>query len=106
MVWFGAVHGYKVSFRTLVKATAVLFPITVAMRLFDTAFAAAPLKFNYMFLISPPDVSTPLDSFGHGWGYYFAFVALCLGVFVVAWLPWGIAGAIRARSSRPRPGRG
>jgi uncharacterized membrane protein YwaF len=106
MVWFASVHGYKIRFATLLKAIGILFPITIAMRLFDSAFAGAPWKFNYMFLISPPDVPTPLDAFGHGWKYYFAFVVLCVGVFVVAWLPWGIVAATRARSAPPPPRRG
>jgi hypothetical integral membrane protein (TIGR02206 family) len=94
MVWFGAVHGYKVRLATLGKAIGVLLPITIALRFLDSAFAAEPYDFNFMFLMSPPDVSTPLDSFGHGWGYYFAFVALCIGIMTLAWLPWGIASAI------------
>ena len=32
-------HGYTVRFRTLVKAIAFLFPITIALRLLDQAFA-------------------------------------------------------------------
>jgi len=97
MIWFGAVHGYTVRFRTLVKAVAVLFPITIVLRLFDQAFSGEPYKFNFMFLISPPDVRTPLDNFGHGWGYYFAFLSLGVAVFLVAWLPWGLVGAVRSR---------
>jgi hypothetical integral membrane protein (TIGR02206 family) len=95
MVWFGAVHGYAIRFATFLKAVGILFPITIALRLFDSAFAAEPLKFNFMFLISPPDVPTPLDGFGHGWGYYFAFCALCVAVLAVAWLPWGVAAGLR-----------
>jgi hypothetical integral membrane protein (TIGR02206 family) len=106
MVWFAAVHGYTVRFATLVKAIGVLFPITIAMRFFDSAFAGEPWKFNFMFLLSPPDVSTPLDGFGQGWGYYFAFVGLCSGVFVLAWLPWGIVNGLRTmKESKARPYR-
>jgi hypothetical integral membrane protein (TIGR02206 family) len=104
MVWFGAVHGYRISLAALLKAIGILFPITIALRLFDSAFADEPFKFNFMFLLSPPDVPTPLDGFGHGWGYYFAFVGLSAAVFVAAWLPWGISAAFRryedARSIR------
>jgi len=65
----GAAASYV--FATLLKAIGVLFPITIALRFFDSAFSGPPLSFNFMFLISPPDVPTPLDGFGHGWGYYF-----------------------------------
>ncbi len=105
MVWFGAVHGYAVRFVTLLKAIGVLFPITIALRFFDSAFSGPPLSFNFMFLISPPDVPTPLDGFGHGWGYYFAFIALCAAVMAAAWLPWGIAAVFRGRLAGPREER-
>lgn len=95
MVWFGAVHGYTVRFATFLKAIGILCPFTIALRLFDSAFSGEPYKFNFMFLISPPDVSTPLNNFGHGWGYYFAFAALCIMVMAFAWLPWGILAIFR-----------
>ncbi|HTX74268.1 MAG TPA: TIGR02206 family membrane protein, partial [Rectinemataceae bacterium] len=102
MAWFTAVHGYRVRFATLVKAIAVLFPITLVVRLFDTAWSGAPYKFNFMFLVSPPDVHSPLDSFGHGWGYYAAFALLSIAVFVAAWVPWGLASLIeKTRGAKP-----
>jgi hypothetical integral membrane protein (TIGR02206 family) len=106
IVWFAAVHGYKVRFATLCKAVGVLFPITIALRFLDSAFALDPWKFNFMFLISPPDVPTPLDSFGHGWGYYFAFIALCTAVFALAWAPWAVAGWARRHLARVSPEEG
>jgi hypothetical protein len=39
-----------------------------------------------MYLLRPPNVSTPLDRFGEGWGYYAAFVALPP--------PWGGSGRL------------
>ena len=59
MVWFGAVHGYAVRFVTLLKAIGVLFPITIALRFFDSAFSGPPLSLNFMFLISPPTFPLP-----------------------------------------------
>jgi hypothetical integral membrane protein (TIGR02206 family) len=88
VVYFIAVRGYAIRFKSLLKAVGILFPITLAMRLFDQAFSAPPYEFNFMFLLSPPDVSTPLDSFGQGWGYYFAFISLCAFLMVLAYLPW------------------
>ena len=67
-------------------------------------FRPAPeLQFHVSY--QPPDVPTPLDGFGHGWGYYFAFIALCAAVMAAAWLPWGIAAVFRGRSAGPREGR-
>ena len=97
IVWFAAVRGYSITLKSFAKAVIVLFPITVGMRFFDSAFATPPYEFNFMFLLSPPDVSTPLDSFGRGWGYYFAFVGLCAAVMLVAYLPWPLVRAIRSR---------
>lgn len=102
IVYFIAVRGFKIRLSSLAKAIGILFPITLGMRAFDSAFAGEPYKFNYMFLLSPPDVSTPLDSFGHGWAYYFAFIGLCAGVMAVAYLPWPIARALRVSRSRRR----
>jgi len=100
MAWFGAVHSYRVRLRSLGAAFVVLFPISLAVRLFDSAFAGEPYKFNFMYLVSPPDVHSPLDHFGHGWGYYFAFVALGVSVLVAVWLPWGIADGLRQLRGR------
>jgi hypothetical protein len=98
-----AVRGYRVTLRSLVSAVLVLAPITVAVRFLDMAFAGEPYLFNFMFLVSPPDISTPLDAFGHGWAYYFSFVGLALGVIVAAWVPWGIAeGLKRLNAARRR----
>jgi len=95
IVFFAAVRGFSIRLRSFVKAIVILFPITIGMRFFDLAFSGPPYKFNFMFLLSPPDISTPLDAFGHGWGYYFAFVALSLALMFVAYLPWPIARLFR-----------
>jgi conserved hypothetical integral membrane protein TIGR02206 len=102
IVYFAAVRRFSISLKSLGKAVGILFPITIAMRLFDQAFAGPPTEFNYMFLLKPPDVDTPLNSFGSGWGYYFAFIGLCAALMVLAYLPWPIARAgarVRARMS-------
>jgi len=106
MAWFASVHGYVVRFGTFLKSVAILFPITLAVRFFDVAFSAEPYRFNFMFLLSPPDVHSPLDNFGHGWGYYFAFILLSVAVFLAVWVPWGAAAAARrmAATSRSREG--
>jgi hypothetical integral membrane protein (TIGR02206 family) len=95
IVYFAAVRGFSIKLRSFVKAIAILFPITIGMRFFDLAFSKPPYEFNFMFLVSPPDISTPLDSFGHGWGYYFAFVAMSLALMFIAYLPWPIARLFR-----------
>jgi hypothetical integral membrane protein (TIGR02206 family) len=107
IVHFAAVRGCSIRLRSLAKAVGILFPITLAMRAFDVALAGPPYEFNYMFLLKPPEVSTPLDSFGGGWGYYFAFVGLCAAVMVAAYLPWPVARLVRslARAAFSRSGR-
>jgi hypothetical integral membrane protein (TIGR02206 family) len=95
IVFFAAVHSFSIKLKSLVKAIVILVPISIGMRFFDLAFSGPPYKFNFMFLVSPPDISTPLDSFGHGWGYYFAFVAIGLALMFVAYLPWPIAHLFR-----------
>jgi hypothetical integral membrane protein (TIGR02206 family) len=100
VVYFAAVRGYSIRLKSLVMAVGVLFPITLALRFFDQAFAGPPYEFNFMFLLGPPDVSTPLDSFGRGWEYYFGFVGLCAALMLVAYLPWPVARALRAARGR------
>jgi len=95
VAYFSVVHGYRIRFRSLFKAVGLLLPITLAVRFLDLAFSGPPWSFNYMFLLRPPDVETPLDAFGEGWGYYAAFVALGVALLFLAWVPWGISAAIR-----------
>jgi len=103
IVYFAAVRGYRIRFRSLVKAVGILFPITLAVRFVDLAFSGKPWEFNYMFLLSPPDVSTPIENFGSGWSYYFAFIALSTVLMLVAWLPWVIVGTF-GRSGKTKAG--
>jgi len=98
IVFFAVVRGYRITFRACLKAMAILLLMSLAVRGLDLAFAGPPWSFNYMYLLRPPDVSTPLDSFGEGWGYYAAFVALSAAVLWVVWLPWGVAGLLRRRA--------
>ncbi|MDA8426155.1 MAG: YwaF family protein [Treponema sp.] len=92
IVYFAAVRGYRIRFASLAKAVGILFPITIAMRFFDLAFAGPPYEFNYMFLLrQPPDISTPFDSLGGGWGYYFAFIGICTALLFLLYLPWSFA---------------
>lgn len=97
VVHFAIVHGYRIRFPSLVKAVGILFPITVAVRLLDLAFSGPPWSLNYMYLLRPPEVETPLEAFGSGWGYYMAFVALAIALMLLAWVPWGIASGLRGR---------
>jgi len=97
IVYFAGVRGYRVNLRSLARAAAILGPLSLAVRGLDLAFAAPPWEFNYMYLLRPPEVSTPLESFGGGWGYYAAFVALSAVLMSLAWLPWGVADLVRAR---------
>ena len=101
IVYFAAVRGYRIGFRSLVKAVGILFPITLAVRFLDLAFSGKPWEFNYMFLLYPPDVSTPIENFGSGWSYYFAFIGLCTALMVLAWLPWGVANRTGRLKSYP-----
>jgi uncharacterized membrane protein YwaF len=91
MTWFVAVKGYHPDLKSLARAVGVLLPLSVGIRLFDLAFQDPPLKFNFSYLVSPPDVGTPLDAFGSGWGYYFAFAGLVAGVLVLVALPWSLS---------------
>ena len=102
IVYFSAVRGFSIKLRSFVKAIVILFPITIGMRFFDLAFSGPPYKFNFMFLLSPPDISTPLDSFGHGWGYYFAIVAMESGAHVRSLPTLADRPSISANSRRSR----
>jgi hypothetical integral membrane protein (TIGR02206 family) len=95
MTWFAAVRGYRPTIRSFLRAVAVLFPLSLGIRLLDVSFQAEPWKFNYSFLFAPPSVGTPIAAFGTGWGYYWKFVGLVAVILVVGWLPWGIATAAR-----------
>jgi hypothetical integral membrane protein (TIGR02206 family) len=97
IVYFAVVRGYRITFRSLAKAVVGLIVLSLAVHTLDLAFSGPPWSFNYMYLLRPPDVSTPLDSFGQGWGYYGAFAALSAVLLILVWLPWGVAGLIRGR---------
>jgi len=103
MTWFAAVKGYRPDLKSFVRAVGVLLPLSLGIRLFDLAFKNPPWKFNFSYLVAPPDVGTPLDSFGSGWGYYFAFAGLVAAIFVLVAIPW-VFSARFWRSSRADPG--
>lgn len=92
IVYFAVVHRWRIRLRSLAKAAGGLALLSLAVRGLDLAFAAPPWSFNFMYLLRPPEVSTPLDGFGQGWGYYAAFFALSAAMLFLAWLPWGLAG--------------
>jgi hypothetical integral membrane protein (TIGR02206 family) len=98
MAWFAAVKGYRPDLKSLLRAVGVLLPLSVGIRFFDLAFQNPPWKFNFSYLVRPPDVGTPLDAFGSGWGYYFLLVGLVAAVLLLVALPWSLA----ARFWRPR----
>jgi hypothetical integral membrane protein (TIGR02206 family) len=100
MTWFAAVRRWHPTVRSLLRAVAVLLPLSLGIRLLDVSFQGEPWKFNFSFLVSPPSVGTPIEAFGTGWGYYGKFAGLVAVILVVAWLPWGIARvAHRARGT-------
>ena len=68
VVYIAIVHSYRIRFWSLVKAVGILFPITIAIRFLNLAFAGSPWSFNYMYLLRPPEVDTPLEALGEGWG--------------------------------------
>lgn len=90
IIWFGTIKGYRISFHSWLRATASLFALSFVIRLIDLAFSGPPLNLNYMFVISPPEVSTPIAAFGSGWRYYFSFVSLTVIVLFIAYIPWPI----------------
>jgi hypothetical integral membrane protein (TIGR02206 family) len=91
MTWFAAVKGYRPDLKSLGRAVGVLLPLSVGIRLFDLAFKDPPWSFNFSFLLSPPDVGSPLDAFGGGWGYYLAFAGLVAAVFAAVAAPWAFS---------------
>jgi hypothetical integral membrane protein (TIGR02206 family) len=91
MTWFTAVKRYRPDLRSLGLAAGVLLPLSLGIRLFDLAFKDPPWNFNFSFLVKPPDVGTPLDAFGSGWGYYFAFAGLVAVIFVLVAVPWSFS---------------
>ena len=98
MTWFAAVRGYRPTIRSLLLAVAILFPLSIGIRLLDVSFQTEPWKFNYSFLFEPPNVGTPIAAFGTGWGYYWKFAGLVVAILAIVWLPWGTATAVRAYS--------
>jgi hypothetical integral membrane protein (TIGR02206 family) len=98
ILYFAVVRGYRITIRSLAMAVGGLLVLSLAVHTLDLAFSGPPWSFNYMYLLRPPEVSTPLDSFGEGWGYYGAFAALSAALLFLVWLPWGVASLIRGRS--------
>jgi hypothetical integral membrane protein (TIGR02206 family) len=98
ILYFAVVHGRRIGLSSLGKAAGVLALLSLAVRGLDLAFSAPPWSFNFMYLLRPPEISTPLDSFGEGWGYYAAFVALAAILLLLVWLPWGAASLIRGKA--------
>ena len=103
MAWFVAVEGYRPDLKSLARAVGVLLPLSVGIRFFDLAFKDPPWKFNFSYLLRPPDVGTPLDAFGSGWGYYFAVAGLVAAVLVVVAAPWSLSACFW-RSRRTEQG--
>jgi hypothetical integral membrane protein (TIGR02206 family) len=99
IVYFAVVRGYRVTSGSLVRAVGLLVALSLGVRALDVVFAAPPWEFNYMYLLRPPEVSTPLDSFGEGWGYYGAFAVLAAALLFLVWLPWGLARLIRGKAN-------
>jgi hypothetical integral membrane protein (TIGR02206 family) len=91
MTWFIAVKGFRPDLKSLARAAGVLLPLSIGIRLFNLAFQDPPWSFNFSFLLKPPDVGTPLDAFGSGWGYYAAFAGLTAAVFILVALPWSFS---------------
>jgi hypothetical integral membrane protein (TIGR02206 family) len=91
MTWFAAVRGYRPDLKSLARAAGALLPLSVGIRFFDLAFKDPPWKFNFSYLVRPPDVGTPLDAFGSGWGYYLLFAGLVAAVLVLVALPWSLS---------------
>ncbi len=107
IVYFAVVRRYRIGLSSLARAAGLLALLSLALRALDLAFQGPPWSFNFMYLLRPPEVSTPLDSFGQGWGYYAAFVALAAVLLFIVWLPWGAASLIRGKAkpavSEPSP---
>ena len=97
MTWFAGVRGYRPTIRSLLRAVAILFPLSLGIHVIDASFQTEPWKLNYSFLFEPPTVGTPVAAFGTGWGYYWRFAGLVATILVLVWLPWGIATAAGAR---------
>jgi uncharacterized membrane protein YwaF len=91
MTWFVAVKGWRPTLLNLRRAAGVLLPLSVGIRFFDLAFKDPPWKFNFSYLLNPPDAGTPLDAFGSGWGCYVTFAGLVAAIFVLVALPWAFS---------------
>ena len=95
VIYYCVVHRYRIKLFSMLLTAVTLLPLSLVIRFIDLAF-----NVNYMFLIAPPDVSTPLDNLqAGGWGYYFAMVLLAAALFLIAGLPWLI---VQFRQKRRR----
>lgn len=103
VLYFMIVYKYKINLRSLANAILVLFPITLLVHFIDLHFYGV-YKTNWMFLASPPDISSILDYLPKGgWLYYFSFVLLGIFVFVLFYLPWGIAKTVSMKAKVNKP---
>jgi len=97
LVYFISVYGYKINFKIFLKAIIILFPITLIVRFIDLSLINGSNP-NWMFLVKPPDISTPLDLMPQGgWTYYFSFVLLAVCVFATFYLPWMVYNLIKSK---------
>lgn len=95
VVYFTIVHGYRIKFNSFLQAVGVLLPLTFIVHYIDLRFYAE-YQTNWMYLVSPPDIHTILDTLPQGgWPYYFAFVLIGVFVFFIAYVPWGVYGKIK-----------
>ena len=94
IIYFIAVKGYTVSFWGYVRSIGLLLVVGCLIRLFNMRFAAPPFEFNYMFTLRPPPISSPLDAFGSGWGYFFMYMLLTIVVLSLTYLPWPLVALI------------
>ncbi|MEX1377770.1 MAG: TIGR02206 family membrane protein [Eubacteriales bacterium] len=81
--YFVFVHKYKIKLKDLLRATVLLLIIAALVLLVDYLADA-----NYMFLMSKPEVGSPLDLFGPWPKYVFAMIGVVIGVFILAYVPW------------------
>ncbi len=100
VVYFIFVFGYRINFKSLVQAIAVLFPIAVLVRMIDSQFYDS-IHANWMYLSAPPEFETILDMLPQGgWLYFFSVISVGLVAFILAYLPWGITNLLRKKTNQ------
>ena len=82
-VYFAVVHQYKITFKDLIRATAILVVLAAFVMLVDFLCNA-----NYMYLMHKPHAGSPLDMFGPWPEYLYGLIGISLGVFIIAYIPW------------------